>query len=364
MSHHLHTLHPLPRSNSYAEEQVRIRVPGGVAPHGVHRVGETTGTERPALLEPFWHARARVCAAAARSVDGVSLLRSRSARRDEPRDRDRSPRGRSPRGRSPRGRDDRGRSPRGRDDRGDGRSRDNAGGGQFRGPAPRAPAPPPPGGRGGMQADARGYDRDSGRGAPQGGYRGAPMDGRGPPGRNGPLTMGGRPGRIETPSNPPVDREKQCPMLIRIFCKIGQHHQDGDFSYDEQPIEDEVLLHTWRDATFAELTELLAQVHREIRHSGTRCAFKVVFPGGDGKWISRQLGSTAVGRGLQDDISMQTLASMRFQAGDFMSVAIHPTRKGGEDRRKGSDRVEDDEKRKGDEKDTTDSKIDDAKSDA
>ena len=216
-----------------------------------------------------------------------------------------------------------------------------------------------------MHADARGYDRDSGRGAPQGGYRGAPMDGRGPPGRNGPLTMGGpRPGRIETPNNPPVDREKQCPMLIRIFCKIGQHHQDGDFSYDEQPIEDEVLLHTWRDATFAELTELLAQVHREIRHSGTRCAFKVVFPGGDGKWISRQLGSTAVGRGLQDDISMQTLASMRFQAGDFMSVAIHPTRKGGEDKRKGSDRVEDDEKRKGDDKDTTDSKIDDAKSDA
>ena len=79
MSHHcsslpdplqtLHCLqgHPLPRSNSYAEEQVRIRVPGGVAPHGVHRVGETTGTERPALLEPFWHARARVCAAARRA---------------------------------------------------------------------------------------------------------------------------------------------------------------------------------------------------------------------------------------------------------------------------------------------------------
>ena len=73
MSHHcsslhpLQTLHPLPRSNSYAEEQVRIRVPGGVAPHGVHRVGETTGTERPALLEPFWHARARVCVAARRA---------------------------------------------------------------------------------------------------------------------------------------------------------------------------------------------------------------------------------------------------------------------------------------------------------
>jgi hypothetical protein len=35
-------------------------------------------------------------------------------------------------------------------------------------------------------------------------------------------------------------REKQCPMLIRIFCKFGEHHRDEEFSYTQQPVEDEV----------------------------------------------------------------------------------------------------------------------------
>jgi hypothetical protein len=48
-------------------------------------------------------------------------------------------------------------------------------------------------------------------------------------------------------------------MLLRIFCKFGEYHRDEDFSYTQQPVEDEVLVHTWRDATLSELTELLAQ---------------------------------------------------------------------------------------------------------
>lgn len=115
-------------------------------------------------------------------------------------------------------------------------------------------------------------------------------------------------------------------MLIRIFCKFGEHHREEDFSYTQQPVEDEVLVHTWRDATLAELTELLAQEHREVRQSETKCTFKVVFPNSDGKWMSRHLGSTAIGRRLHDDISTQTLAQVRFQVGDFMSVAIYPPR--------------------------------------
>ena len=115
-------------------------------------------------------------------------------------------------------------------------------------------------------------------------------------------------------------------MLIRIFCKFGEHHREDEFSYTQQPVEDEVLVHTWRDATFNELTELLAQEHREIRQGGTKYTFKVVFPQGDGKWIPRNLGSTMIGRRLPDDISTQTLAQARYQVGDFMSVAIYPPR--------------------------------------
>ena len=38
----------------------------------------------------------------------------------------------------------------------------------------------------------------------------------------------------------------------------------------------QVRVHTWRDATLGEITELLAQVHREVRQGGTRCSFKVI----------------------------------------------------------------------------------------
>lgn len=163
-------------------------------------------------------------------------------------------------------------------------------------------------------------------------------------------------------------REKQCPMLIRIFCKFGEHHREEDFSYTQQPVEDEVLVHTWRDATLAELTELLAQEHREVRQSETKCTFKVVFPNGEGKWMSRHLGSTAIGRRLADDISTQTLAQVRFQVGDFMSVAIYPPRsslaaRGAEekDRMRSEATKRDSEEDKGMEKDGRDKKEEDEK---
>ena len=37
-------------------------------------------------------------------------------------------------------------------------------------------------------------------------------------------------------------------------------------------------MHTWRDATLSEITELLAQEHRQVRQSGTKCTFKVLAP--------------------------------------------------------------------------------------
>ena len=38
----------------------------------------------------------------------------------------------------------------------------------------------------------------------------------------------------------PVDREKTCPMLLRLFCKVGEHHRDDEFSYKQQPTDEEV----------------------------------------------------------------------------------------------------------------------------
>eukprot|EP00960_Hanusia_phi_P076537 768575-Hanusia_phi.AAC.3 len=149
--------------------------------------------------------------------------------------------------------------------------------------------------------------------------------------------VGGNP-RMRDDIVEPVDREKVCPMLLRLFCKVGEHHRDDEFSYKQQPADDEVRVHTWRDATMSELTELLAQVHREVRQSGTKCTFKVLYPDANGKFVSHVIGSTAIGRRLHDDVSQKTLAQIRYQVhltfhlahlttlqvGDFFSVAIYP----------------------------------------
>mmetsp|Transcript_6657 Transcript_6657/g.23478 ORF Transcript_6657/g.23478 Transcript_6657/m.23478 type:complete len:296 (-) Transcript_6657:181-1068(-) len=135
--------------------------------------------------------------------------------------------------------------------------------------------------------------------------------------------VGGNP-RMRDEIIEPVDREKTCPMLLRLFCKVGEHHRDDEFSYKQQPTDEEVRVHTWRDATMAELTELLAQVHREVRQSGTKCTFKVLYPDANGKFVSHVIGSTAIGRRLHDDVSQKTLAQIRYQVGDFFSVAIYP----------------------------------------
>ena len=47
---------------------------------------------------------------------------------------------------------------------------------------------------------------------------------------------------------------------------------------------------------------------------------QVVFPNGDGKYISRHLGSTGIGRRLPDDISGQSLQQIRFQVSWFFPL--------------------------------------------
>lgn len=125
------------------------------------------------------------------------------------------------------------------------------------------------------RGDRRGYQNDTGGfrggrgggrgGGVGGGYRGGGMAvggmGRAGWGGGGRGGLGGRlGGPVQDDRMEPVDREKVCPMLLRIFCKFDNHHDDAAFSYKTQPLADEVRVHTWRDATFGELTELLAQV--------------------------------------------------------------------------------------------------------
>ncbi|KAJ9582506.1 hypothetical protein L9F63_003199 [Diploptera punctata] len=75
---------------------------------------------------------------------------------------------------------------------------------------------------------------------------------------------------VEDKSEPekPVDREKTCPLLLRVFCNTGRHHNILDYSRGNVPAN-ELQIYTWMDATLREITSLVKEVNPEARRKGT-----------------------------------------------------------------------------------------------
>ncbi|OMO89676.1 Sin3 associated polypeptide p18 [Corchorus capsularis] len=121
----------------------------------------------------------------------------------------------------------------------------------------------------------------------------------------------------------PVDREKTCPLLLRVFKKIGSHHSEEDFAVRGKEPKDEVQIYTWKDATLRELTDLVKEVAPEARRKNARLSFAFVYPGKRGRFLLRQVGVTnsyGNGRRVLDD--NKALTDLRFQIGDYLDVAI------------------------------------------
>eukprot|EP01016_Furgasonia_blochmanni_P040398 TRINITY_DN5154_c0_g1_i6.p1 TRINITY_DN5154_c0_g1~~TRINITY_DN5154_c0_g1_i6.p1 ORF type:complete len:130 (-),score=25.67 TRINITY_DN5154_c0_g1_i6:38-427(-) len=55
-----------------------------------------------------------------------------------------------------------------------------------------------------------------------------------------------------------IDREKTCPFLLRLFWKENDAHSLEDFiEKGKEPVQDEVQVYTWKDATLRELVDLV-----------------------------------------------------------------------------------------------------------
>ncbi|XP_009860292.1 histone deacetylase complex subunit SAP18-like [Ciona intestinalis] len=118
----------------------------------------------------------------------------------------------------------------------------------------------------------------------------------------------------------PVDREKTCPLLLRVFVSDnGRHHRMEEFSRTSLP-GNELQIYTWMDATLKELTSLVKEVRPDARRKGTTFKFAAVYPGTMGRYRLKDIGQTVGGhKGPDDAIS---LASQKFQIGNFMDIAI------------------------------------------
>lgn len=121
----------------------------------------------------------------------------------------------------------------------------------------------------------------------------------------------------------PVDREKTCPLLLRVFTtNNGRHHRMDEFARGNVP-SSELQIYTWMDATLKELTSLVKEVYPEARKKGTHFGFAIVYP--DPKrqiYRVKEIGNTVSGRKGADD--SMTLQSQSFQIGDYLDIAITP----------------------------------------
>ncbi|RZF43635.1 hypothetical protein LSTR_LSTR009232 [Laodelphax striatellus] len=120
----------------------------------------------------------------------------------------------------------------------------------------------------------------------------------------------------------PVDREKTCPLLLRVFCCTGRHNSLMEYRGGMVPAN-ELQIYTWMDATLRELTSLVKEVNPEARKKGTCFDFSLVYPNAaTAGYRFREIGTTISGQ--KGPYDMKTLAQLRFTIGDYLDVCITP----------------------------------------
>lgn len=67
-------------------------------------------------------------------------------------------------------------------------------------------------------------------------------------------------------------------MLIRAFVKMGAHHRAEEFEVGKEPVDDELHIHTWMNASLREISDLLKETHPAARERGGRLSFAIVYP--------------------------------------------------------------------------------------
>ena len=118
----------------------------------------------------------------------------------------------------------------------------------------------------------------------------------------------------------PIDREKVCPLLLRIFVSTGRHNPMHEYGRGGTPAN-ELQVYTWMDCSLRELTSLIKEVNPDARRRGTLFHFAVVSPDRNSpRYASRDLGGTTNGiRGMDDN---KTLSLAKFEVGDYIDCAI------------------------------------------
>uniref|UniRef100_A0A914Z136 18 kDa Sin3-associated polypeptide n=1 Tax=Panagrolaimus superbus TaxID=310955 RepID=A0A914Z136_9BILA len=120
-----------------------------------------------------------------------------------------------------------------------------------------------------------------------------------------------------------IDREKVCPLLLRIFVTNMRHNPIQEYKGGSVPSHNELQIYTWMDCTLRELMFCIKDVNVDSRRKGTTFDFAIVTPDFRSNRMNfKSIGITTHGfKGVDDN---KTLASCKFQVGDYIDVAITP----------------------------------------
>jgi len=139
-----------------------------------------------------------------------------------------------------------------------------------------------------------------------------------------------------------IDRQKQCPFLLRVFVSNSRHNPLKEYNRGATP-GNELQIYTWMDASIKELTALVREVNADSRRKGTYFDVGRVYTvhnkhGAGYKEILRnrvdncdfalkKIGTTVAGRRGVDD--NKTLKEVGFVIGDYLDIAVSPPPSGG-----------------------------------
>eukprot|EP01066_Platyproteum_vivax_P020851 Platyproteum_vivax@DN879_c0_g1_i3.p1 len=121
---------------------------------------------------------------------------------------------------------------------------------------------------------------------------------------------------------PRIDREKQCPFLLRVFYKENGQNELDDFAVrGKEPTDRELQIYTWPDVTLKELSDLVKDVLPEARSRDANFEYRLIYPDRSGKNFMTKIGEVhSIYRNFEED--MKTLTSVKFQIGDFVDLSI------------------------------------------
>jgi len=119
-----------------------------------------------------------------------------------------------------------------------------------------------------------------------------------------------------------VNREKTCPLLLRVFHQVQRHHRAQEFDNVKNLARDEAQIYTWRDATLREITELIKALNPAARARYAQISFALVYPDKSGLMALRPVGECSGDSRSSGRDDNKTLDELHFETGDYLDVAI------------------------------------------